>query len=603
MSQPNTTTTQSHPVHYEGASDPAGDQRHGGSAAEVKTRMARAALRVLGSLKITVAAASAAAVLAVATTAMSPAVQLTATPALILGGTGTPTPGQDYLDAAISKYIAPALGGSYDPVAVYTPEEGLGTLPGETMSIEQSTIAGLPYLDAAIAKYPNQPIVVFGYSQSGAIASLEKKNLAAYAEAHPDAPVPDVTFVWAACGCRPNGSLSYRTGGKDTTLFDGRARTDTPFKTVDIAWQYDISSDTPLYPINLLADINWLLGGLYVHTNYLPLPAGSATYPDGGQVPTLDGLQGVTAPGIDTTYYFIPSEHLPLFGPLRSLGVPESLISIIEPLARVMVEWGYDRTIAPWEPTPFQLIPAINPVTAATDVVNAIGQGFVNAFKAIGITVAPNTAAVAPTVTGVSTTSEAASTAPLTAAVTADARLVSAPSEVTHTGLQPTGSAPVSTADSTPTGETTSTTSPGSSTVAPSTTSAADTEPPTQTPAQTSTATPPDATATGPEVQYTSATTSTAAAPDATSAPSGTTAGSGFDGGTASSPSPASAKKSKHSPSATAPRSTASQTTGTATPKAPDAATASPAHHDSSEPKHDDEAKDSAGSPKTGANA
>ena len=147
---------------------------------------------------VTVAAASVTAALAATTTA-SPLVHLTATPALIMGGTGIPTPGQQYMDAAINTYIRPALGGDYDAIATYTPKEGLGTLPGETMSIAESTKAGLPYLEAEIAKYADQRIVVFGYSQSGAMGAVEKNKLAAYAEVVPDAPVPDVAFVLLAC--------------------------------------------------------------------------------------------------------------------------------------------------------------------------------------------------------------------------------------------------------------------------------------------------------------------------------------------------------------------------------------------------------------------
>lgn len=33
----------------------------------------------------------------------------------------------------------------------------------------------------------------------------------------------------------------------------------------------------------------------------------------------------------DTTFYFIPTTELPLLGPLRSLGVPESLLDVVQP--------------------------------------------------------------------------------------------------------------------------------------------------------------------------------------------------------------------------------------------------------------------------------
>ena len=86
----------------------------------------------------------------------------------------------------------------------------------------------------------------------------------------------------------------------------------------------------------------------------------------------------------DTDYYFFETQDLPLFGPLRTLGVPEPLIDVVEPFFRVIVELGYDRSIPPWEPTPARLIPTLDPVTVATDLVNAIGEGINNAAALIG---------------------------------------------------------------------------------------------------------------------------------------------------------------------------------------------------------------------------
>ncbi|MGV0991189.1 MAG: PE-PPE domain-containing protein [Mycobacterium sp.] len=376
----------------------------------IDTKLFRAALRILTALPLVVATAPPAAAEVTVKTA-SPQVQLAATKVLIMGGTGTPTPNQQYMDAAINTYIRPALGeADYEPVAVYTPEEGLGFLPGETMDINHSALAGVPYLEAAIASYPDQPIVVFGYSQSGAMSAYLKNKMAAYADQHPEAPVPDVTFVWVGGGARQNGSTSFRDVSSDAVL-DSRARTDTPFKTVDIAFQYDISSDQPIYQLNFVAALNVLLGGLYVHNNYLPLPNLPVSQ-FVSQVPSLDGLQGVTAPGIDTTYYFIPSDHLPLFGPLRSLGVPEALIDIIEPVVRVIVEWGYDRTIPPWQPTSYSSgLPNIDAGVAITQLVNAVGEGIANAFKAFGIQV--------PAATTPGTATAGAVAAPTRAAVAA----------------------------------------------------------------------------------------------------------------------------------------------------------------------------------------
>ena len=44
------------------------------------------------------------------------------THALMMGGTGMPTPSSEWMDSIISEYIDPATGGHYAPVVVTTPE-------------------------------------------------------------------------------------------------------------------------------------------------------------------------------------------------------------------------------------------------------------------------------------------------------------------------------------------------------------------------------------------------------------------------------------------------------------------------------------------------
>ena len=47
--------------------------------------------------------------------------------------------------------------------------------------------------------------------------------------------------------------------------FNGPAPTDTQFDTVEINRQYDGFADFPLYPLNVIADLNAVLGVVYVH--------------------------------------------------------------------------------------------------------------------------------------------------------------------------------------------------------------------------------------------------------------------------------------------------------------------------------------------------
>ena len=176
----------------------------------------------------------------------------------------------------------------------------------------------------------------------------------------------------------PNGGFFARFPGLYIPILDwtlnGPAPTDTQFDTVEITRQYDFMADFPLYPLNGISLLNAFLGFFYVHTYPfdVSLPA------DPTKSPAYQGTHG------DTTYYFFESQDLPLFGPLRDLGVPEKYIDVVEPFFKVIVDLGYDRSIPPWAPTPARLIPPLDPATVATDLVNAIGEGITNAAALIG---------------------------------------------------------------------------------------------------------------------------------------------------------------------------------------------------------------------------
>ena len=123
-----------------------------------------------------------------------------------------------------------------------------------------------------------------------------------------------------------------------------------------------------MYPLNLIADLNAVLGFLYVHT-----------YPFDVSLPPIRRHRRPTkAPHGDTSYYFFETEDLPLFGRCATGGA-RAVIDVVEPFFRVLVELGYDRTIPPWEPTPARLIPPLDPAKVTADLVNAIGEGVNNA--------------------------------------------------------------------------------------------------------------------------------------------------------------------------------------------------------------------------------
>jgi hypothetical protein len=86
----------------------------------------------------------------------------------------------------------------------------------------------------------------------------------------------------------------------------------------------------------------------------------------------------------DTTFYFIPTTETPLLDPLRSLGVPETVLNIFQPALQVIVEAGYDRSIPFGDPTPAELIPTIDPATFTLEFANGVVQGANNALELFG---------------------------------------------------------------------------------------------------------------------------------------------------------------------------------------------------------------------------
>ncbi len=349
----------------------------------------------------------------------SPEVKLSAdATALILCGTTCPTPNAYWIEHIRDQFVAPThpdqdldyvgvtapmefwpitgifrlLGLALGPASLWGPggpgwpDEPWWKLSGLfDLTADESLAGGVADLEAAMAENGNDNLVIYGNSQGAGVANVVKKKLA---EQYPTkATAPDIDFVLGGDPNLPNGGLMSRFPGLYVPIlnltFNGPAATDAPFKTVEINRQYDGFSDFPLYPMNLLADLNAIMGIVYVHMYGMDvsLVPGSTT-----PAPTVD-QHG------DTTYYYFENENLPLFGPLRNLGVPEALIDIVEPFFRVLVELGYDRTIPAWEPTPARFTaPPVDLLKLAGDLIGAIGEGINNALAIVGLAPAPGTA-------------------------------------------------------------------------------------------------------------------------------------------------------------------------------------------------------------------
>jgi hypothetical protein len=309
--------------------------------------------------------------------------------ALVMNGTFEPVVTPTWIAQVMENMVNPALGAGYVGEEMTTPEEFWPVSGLYDMTFNKSIKAGSELLDARVREKlqssPQTPFAVFGYSQSALIAAVEKRTLATdYANSDIVAPV---SFILMGNPYRPNGGFLSRIPLMARVLTSSThmtsTPTDTPFPTVDIARQYDVWADFPTYPLNLLSDINSLFGAI----NHWYLPE-SVNPLQKGLVPTVsidpaspDYLPTTTVASYgDTTYYFIPSKNLPMFYPLRWIGLGP-VVDVFEPLVRVFVELGYDRTLPAGQVVRARLLPGLNNLTVdnartfVSDIRSAVDQG------------------------------------------------------------------------------------------------------------------------------------------------------------------------------------------------------------------------------------
>ncbi|MCV7159102.1 PE-PPE domain-containing protein [Mycolicibacterium brisbanense] len=212
--------------------------------------------------------------------------------------------------------------------------------------------------------------VIFGYSQGANVATQYKRSFNQYWANNPGTP-PAVSFVLIGNGNRPNGGALERfrglyIPGLDFT-FSGATPTTTAgaapgqITTYDIAQQYDGFADFPTNPLNPFAMANAAAGLVLVHPNYQNVDPNSAIY---------QGSQG------DTAYYLIPTYPVPLLMPIAKIpGAGPIIADTLDPVMRVLIESGYDRTINPGQPTPANIFYFPNPVKFAAALAVAIPTG------------------------------------------------------------------------------------------------------------------------------------------------------------------------------------------------------------------------------------
>lgn len=304
--------------------------------------------------------------------------------ALIMGGSGYGQPPADYVTDLFNLNIQPKfpdyLAQALDTLEQYWPMTGPNSL-----TFDASVAHDVGVLDAAIKAQhaAGNDVVVLGYSQSAVVATLEMLALGALPAA--ERPTPEqLAFMLLANANNPDGGLSARFPGLHIPILDetfsAPAPADTPYPTDIYTMQYDPIADFPQYPLNLLADLNALLGYVYLHSSYPNLTAEQIAA--AVQLPTSPGYY---ESGGVTDYYLILTQNLPLLNPLRQLPVVGNpLADLLQPDLRVLIDLGYGDGYAN-VPTPAGLFPLVNPITVGGELLTGAQQGLVAALVDLGV--------------------------------------------------------------------------------------------------------------------------------------------------------------------------------------------------------------------------
>jgi hypothetical protein len=263
------------------------------------------------------------------------------------------------------------------------------TPPGYIFSptFDQSVAAGVTELERLRpVNSTTSDDILWGYSQGATVVTMYKRDYNAAHQSATPGSVPPPTFVLVANPNRPNGGILERGVALGTVpilgvTFSGATPTTTAgatagaITTYDIARQYDGVADAPTNPLNVVADANAIMGFALLHSQY---PNVNLNDPN---APLVD--QGTYG---DTQYYLIPTTTLPLLMPVAMVPVVGPVVATtLDPALRVIVESGYDRTISPGQPTPFNLLYFPNPANFGANLLVAVPTGLDNGLAEAGV--------------------------------------------------------------------------------------------------------------------------------------------------------------------------------------------------------------------------
>ncbi|TGD85556.1 PE-PPE domain-containing protein [Mycolicibacterium sp. CH28] len=255
--------------------------------------------------------------------------QLTAT-ALILSGNDYPVIDDGTMAAILGGYF-----GNDTRVNIYWPAQTWPESGWDSLTLGQSIAVGVANLDDAIHSTPG-PKVAAGISGSSQIIDEEMRRLAN----DPKAPPPgELSFV--VIGDANRGMLRSWEGHYFPGLDYVPTVPVTPYDVTVVAGEYDGFGDWPDRPWNLLADLNAFAG-----TGTIPGFTSEhyqSIWADLSKVPAKNITTTTNSKGGTTTTYIVPTDELPLLGPLHDYGVPDKTIAALNRFLKPIVDAGYTR--------------------------------------------------------------------------------------------------------------------------------------------------------------------------------------------------------------------------------------------------------------------
>lgn len=279
--------------------------------------------------------------------------------ALIMGPSMLPTPSQQYADTVDALFLQPH--GFTGQLEVLTTPESPYNLDASIAEGAQILTAKVQALIADGRADADNPVTVFGYSQSAALTSLTMQQLHSAG-----VPSEAVHFVLIGNSANPNGGMLIgfedQQGISESLLHDGvTLGNPTPndlYPTTIYTMEYDGYADFPRYPMNFLSSLNAVMGLATQHLAYLGLT------PE--QIADATLLE--SSPDSLVSSYMISSEYLPLLWPMLFVPVMgKPLYDLMEPSMRILVNLGYGNIDHGWNDGPADVPTLFSPDSQSID--------------------------------------------------------------------------------------------------------------------------------------------------------------------------------------------------------------------------------------------